>query len=131
MSAFARFVVLLSILLFIGCDRPIKGSVEFGFRNLSTEVIWVESATFLNVDAGTGLLQPRSEYNALVFPRFEDAPAEMVIEWWQGSSHKRPKFSESIFRQKVVLPDFDTEATKWYVYLTFGKDGKWSAKQVE
>ena len=135
MNAFARLVArlvaLVSVLLILGCGRPIKGSVEFGFRNLSTEVIWVESATFSTADAGTGSLYPRSEYNALVFPRFEDAPAEMMIEWWHGQSHERPKSAESIFSQKVVLPHLDPEATKWYVYLTFTKDGKWLAKQVE
>ena len=131
MFAFVRFVVLLAILLLLGCERPIIGSVEFGFNNLSTEELWVESATYLKADVGCGSLGPGPEYKSILIHRRNDAPAEMVIEWWQTGSHKRPATAELIFNQKVALPDFDTEATKWYIYLTFGKDGKWSVKQIE
>ena len=131
MIAFARFVVLLSIMLSMGCERPIRGTVEFDFSNLSADVIWVESATYLKADVGCGSLGLGKGYKSILINRRNDAPAEMVIEWWQGGSHKRPAMAESIFIQKVVLPHLDPEATKWYIYLTFTKDGKWLAKQVE
>ena len=119
---------MLLVLLLAGCERPVKGRVEFGFRNLSTKTIWVESASFSKGDVGPGLLVPRSEYCAIVIDRRRDPPAEMMIEWWEGRNHNRPSSAELIYEQKVILPDLDPLSKLWHIYLTFDKDGTWIAK---
>ena len=77
-------------------------------------------------------MRPSIEYGVIVVWRFEDevVPEALVLEWWEGLDHHRPKSESLIFKESLKLPELNRMSKVWFLYVSFGENGKWSVVQT-